>query len=156
MGSPLSPILVNIYMEYFKEMALGSTSLKPFMWLRYADDTFIFWPHQKDVQTLLDHVNSIGPSKRFTIEKEQDDKLSFLHVLRTHREQGFRSFVYHKPTFTRHYLNFNSYQPFYVKRGIFRCLQHQAKDISSNIDAYQEEMISLRYKFHSNSAKKPG
>ena len=33
-GSPLLPVLANIYMEYFKEMALGSTSLKPSMWLR--------------------------------------------------------------------------------------------------------------------------
>ena len=62
MGSPLSPVLANIYMEYFEEMALGSTSLKPSMWLRYVDDTFIFWPHQEDVQILLDHVNSIRSS----------------------------------------------------------------------------------------------
>ena len=44
MGSPLSPTLSNIYMEYFEEMALGSTSLKPSMWLRYVHDTFILWP----------------------------------------------------------------------------------------------------------------
>ena len=41
MVSPLSPVLANIYMKYFEEMALGSTSLKPSMWLRYVDDTFI-------------------------------------------------------------------------------------------------------------------
>ena len=38
MGLPLSPVLANIYMEYLEEMALGSTSLKPSMWLRYGDD----------------------------------------------------------------------------------------------------------------------
>ena len=59
MGLPLSPVLANIYMEYFEEMALGSTSPKLSMWLRYVDDTFILWSHQEDVQTLLDHVNSI-------------------------------------------------------------------------------------------------
>ena len=59
MGSPLSPVLANIYIEYFEEMTLGSTSLKPLMWLRYVDDTFVPWPHQEDVQKLLDHVNSI-------------------------------------------------------------------------------------------------
>ena len=67
MGSPLSPVLANIYMEYFEEMALGSTSLKPSMRLRYVDDKFILWPHQEDVQTLLDHVNSIRPSIQFTM-----------------------------------------------------------------------------------------
>ena len=59
MVSPLSPVLAKIYMKYFEEMALGSTSQKPSMWLRYVDDTFILWPHQEDVQILLDHVNSI-------------------------------------------------------------------------------------------------
>ena len=53
MGSPLSPVLANIYMEYFEEMALGSISRKPSMWLRYVDGTFILWPHQENVQTLL-------------------------------------------------------------------------------------------------------
>ena len=33
MGLRLSPVLANIYMEYFEEMALGPTSLKPSMWL---------------------------------------------------------------------------------------------------------------------------
>ena len=84
MGSSLSPVLANIYMEYFEEMAFGSTSLKPSMWLRYIDDTFILWPHQEDVQTLLDPVNSIRPSIQFTVEKEQDNKLPFLDVLVTH------------------------------------------------------------------------
>ena len=50
MCSPLSPVLANIYIEYFEEMVLGSTSLKPSMWLRYVDGTFILWPHQEDVQ----------------------------------------------------------------------------------------------------------
>ena len=75
MGSPLSPVLGNMYMEYFEEMALACTSLKPSMWLRYVDDTFILWPHQEDVQILLDHMNSIRPSIQFTTEKEQDNKL---------------------------------------------------------------------------------
>ena len=74
-------------MEYFKEMALGITSLKPSMWLRYRDDTFILWPCQEDVQTLLDHVNSIQPSIQFTMEKKQDNKLPYLDVLVTCTEQ---------------------------------------------------------------------
>ena len=86
---------------------------------------------RKNVQTLLDHVNSIRPSKQFTMEKEQDNKLPFLDVLVTCTEQGFRSSVYCKPTFTGQYLNFNSHHPYTVKKGIVRCLQHRAKTINS-------------------------
>ena len=53
MGSLLLSVLANIYMEYFE------ASLKPSMWLRYVDDSLNLWPHQEDVQTLLDHLNSI-------------------------------------------------------------------------------------------------
>ena len=91
MGSQLSPVLANIYMEYFKEMALGSTSLKLFMWLRYVYVTFILWPHQEDIQTLLGHANTVQPSIQFTMEKEQGNKLSFLDLLITCTEQEFRS-----------------------------------------------------------------
>ena len=116
MSSPLSPVLAKIYMKYFEEMALGSTSLKPSIWLRYTDDKFILRPHQEDVQILLDYVNSIRPSIQFTMEKEQDSKLPFLDV-----------FVTRKPTCTGQYLNFNSNHPYTVKKGIIRCLQHRAK-----------------------------
>ena len=85
------------------------------------------------------------------MEKEQDNKLPFLNVLVTCTEQGFRSSVYCKPTFTRQYLNFNSHHLYNVKKGIVCCLQHQAKAISSDMDAYQEEMISLRHNLHCNN-----
>ena len=65
----------------------------------------------------------------------------------THR---FRSSVYRKPTFTVQYLNFNFHHQYTVKKGIVRCLQHRAKTISSDTDAYQEK-ISLRHNLHRNN-----
>ena len=96
-------------------------------------------------------MNSIQPSIQLTMHKEQDSKLPFLDVLVTCTEQGFRSSVYREPTFTRQYPNFNYHHPYTVKKGIVHCLQHQAKTISSNIDAYQEEMISLKHSLHCNN-----
>ena len=85
------------------------------------------------------------------MEKEQDNKLPFLNVLVTRTEQGCRSSVYRKPTFTRQYHNFNSHHPYTEKKGIVRCLQHWAKTISSHTDAYQEETISLRHNLNCNN-----
>ena len=59
--------------------------------------------------------------------------------------------MYRKPTLTGHYLNFISHHPYTVKKGIVRCLQFGAKTISSDTDAYQEEMISLRHNLHCNN-----
>ena len=69
------------------------------------------------------------------MEKEKDNKLPFLDVLVTRKEQGLRSSVYRKPTFTGQYPNFNSHHPYTVKKGIVSCLQHRAKTISSDTDA---------------------
>ena len=38
-----------------------------------------------------------------------------------------------------------------MKKGIVRCQQHQVKSISSDSDAYREEMISLRDNLHRNN-----
>ena len=71
MGSPLSPIVANIYMEFFEQKALELTYTKPDIWLRYVDDTFILWPHNRhDVDNFLNHLNSIRPSIQFTMEME--------------------------------------------------------------------------------------
>ena len=43
------------------------------------------------------------------------------------------------------------YHPYTVKKGIIRCLQHRAKTISSDTDAYQEEMINLRHNLDRNN-----
>ena len=121
MSSSSLPVLANIIMRYLEE---GSISLKPSLWLRFVDDTFVLWPRQEDVQIQLDHVNSIRSFIQFTMEIEQDNRLSFLDQQITCTEQEIRSTVYRKPAFTEQYLNFNSYHPYNEKTGIIRCLQH--------------------------------
>ena len=48
MGSPLSPIVANLYVEGFEKSALSSAKLTPTAWRRYVDDTFVLWPHGAD------------------------------------------------------------------------------------------------------------
>ncbi|XP_003724886.1 uncharacterized protein LOC100889582 [Strongylocentrotus purpuratus] len=74
MGSPLSPVIANIFMEHFETTALQTLSQRPSLWLRYVDDTFVIWPHnRRDLGHFLAHINQHHPSIKFTMETEQNN-----------------------------------------------------------------------------------
>jgi len=60
MGSPLSPVIANFYMEDFEMKAIKQATHKPSCWYRYVGDTFVIWPHGKEKLTdFLNHLNGI-------------------------------------------------------------------------------------------------
>lgn len=48
MGSPLSPLIANLYIEQFEQMALSSFPFTPKEWKRFVDDIFAKWSHGLD------------------------------------------------------------------------------------------------------------
>ncbi|XP_071439012.1 uncharacterized protein [Hetaerina americana] len=47
MGSPLSPVVVDIFMENLEKKAIKAYPKKPSLWICYVDHTFVIWPHGK-------------------------------------------------------------------------------------------------------------
>ena len=87
MGSPVSSVVANIYMEMFEELALRTAEHPPRIWRRYVHDTFCVMK-KTDVGGFLDHLNSIRPTITFTVELEEDGKLPFLDTLLHHESDG--------------------------------------------------------------------
>ena len=77
MGNCLSPVLANLYMEYFETELLPTILPKEIKcWLRYVDDIFCIWPAVLDsyFNTFFNKLNSLSPSISFTVEWENDKK----------------------------------------------------------------------------------
>ena len=58
-GSPLSPIVANLFMEDLEEKVINSSPQKPRWWLRFVDVVFSNWPHGEDkLVEFQEHLNS--------------------------------------------------------------------------------------------------
>jgi hypothetical protein len=63
MGSPLSLVITNFFIEDFEELELEQATHKPLCWFCYMDDTFIIWSHSLDkLRDFLDHLKSVHQS----------------------------------------------------------------------------------------------
>ena len=140
MGSPLSPIMSNIYMENFEDEVINQSMSKPKMWLRYVDDTFVIWPHGTEkLNQFLESLNNHAPSIKFTMEVESNKQLPFLDVLVERDDDKLQTKVYRKATHTGRYLHYQSNHHKSVKIGIARCLYDRAKTICSKEEDLRDE-----------------
>ena len=65
MGSPLGPVLANIFMVHLEtSLVLGLNGIMP-LWLRYVDDTFTFIKEGK-IDEIISALNSFHPHIKFT------------------------------------------------------------------------------------------
>ena len=68
MGSPLGPVLANIFMAHLENNLVPSLSNVMSLWYRYVDDTITFIQDDK-IDYVLEILNNFHPSIKFTYEK---------------------------------------------------------------------------------------
>ena len=85
------------------------------MWLRYVDDTSVV-QREENKQNFLQHINSVDPSIKFTVEDNKEDgAIPFLDTIVKPEANGKLSItVYRKPTHTDQYLQWDNHHHFQV------------------------------------------
>ena len=143
MGSPVSAVIANVFMEDFEERVIASAIYKPKIWKRYVDDTFTILDRDQ-VDGFLQHLNNQQPTIRFTMETEKDNRIPFLDTPVIRDSNGvLTTSVYRKPTHTDQYLAYDSHHPQSVKRGIVKCLYDRAKHLITKPSVISKEKKHL-------------
>ena len=139
MGSPVSHIVANFYMESFEHRAITAVN-SPGIWKKYVDDTFVI-QQQSNREEFLQHINSVDPSIIFTAEENRPDgSMPFLDTLITPQIDGtLTTSVYRKPTITDLYLQWDSHHNLAFKCSVINTLTHRARALFSNPQLLKEE-----------------
>ena len=133
MGSPLGPIVANLFTGYHEQKWLESfEECELILYHRYVDDIICFFNSESDTDKFFVFLNKRHPKIKFTIEKQTKNQLSFLDLLITCKGGNFLTSVYRKKHTIGLYSNYLRFTPFSYKVGLVKTLLHRAFFISSN------------------------
>ena len=131
-------------MEMFEEVAIRTAPAPPSFWGRYVDDTFVVMK-RNEIESFTQHINTINPSIRFTIEREQGGSLAMLDTLLHRQLDGsLKVTIYRKATHTDQYLAFDSHHPLQHKYGVVRTLMHRAETLVTTSEDKEEEKKKVK------------
>ena len=151
MGSPVSPVIANIHIEYFEELVLGPQCLIPTPWQkRYVDDVICI-TKKDQVDILFNHINNMDDNVKFTMEcTDNEGTIPFQDTKCTpNPNHTIHTNVYRK--LTQRYLDGNSNHPKSAKRSVIPTLTHRDKMVCSTPELLAKEMDYLNKVLSRNS-----
>ena len=134
MGSPLGPVLANLFMGVHEaEWLRRYPEEGPLFYRRYVDDILCVFNSADQAKKFLDYLNTKHPNIKFTSEGEKDGVMAFLDVLISRDLEGNpMTTTYRKPTNTGLLTNFSSFTSFTYKLGLIKTLTDRAHKINSD------------------------
>ena len=143
MGSPLAPILANLFMGYNEtEWLKQYKGKKPLFYKRYVDDIFAVFENETDVDSFFEYLNRMHPNIKFTKEHNKDGKIPFLDICITNTH-GLKTSVYHKDTYTGLLTNFKSFVPYEYKTRLISTLLDRIYKINSSWVGFDLDIKTL-------------
>ena len=142
MGSPLGPVLANLFMSFYKKQCSKEFNFcKVFLYRRYVDDAICLFNCEVDAMQFFDYLSSRYPNIKFTFEKQNCGKLAFLDILISNESDNFCTSAFRKKTSIGLYTNFTSFTPFSYKIVLIKTLLDRAFEISSSWNFFDQEKL---------------
>ena len=144
MGSPVSAVVANLFMEDFEQRAFDVLTTRPKLWYRFVDDVFTIIKRHCVTDTLSE-LNARSDHIQFTLELESNGTLPFLDANVRRLPQGkLGTTVYRKPTHTKRYLSFSSHHTKNSKSNVVDALLTRARSIVSDEKQRDDEVNHVR------------
>ena len=169
MGSPLAPILADIFLNFHLESKIERRTDKDHLditfkcygeddsfqlkfFARYVDDTLAVFATAEEATRFLNYLNGLHNSLKFTMEGEIFDRLPFLDLLfvRDGLTEKTEIAVYRKPTHSGVFTHFTSFIPHHFKVGLVKTLLSRAYRICSNWHYFHIEMERIKQMLQMN------
>ena len=146
MGSPLAPVLANIFMSFHESKWLNEYNLnKPNFFLRYVDDILAPFDNEHDSLNFLNFLNNRHPNIKFTIEKQNNHSIAFLDVFISGiNNQNLTLQTYYKSTYTGLLLNFKSFTSFSYQISLIKCLIDRSLKICNNWNSFHNDIENIK------------
>lgn len=131
MGSPISCLLADIFMDNFENKFMIDPTLLRFTkeivyYYRYVDDIIILWKgNQNDLNDFVNRLNSRHTKIKFTLELQKNNKLNFLDLTLEIINNTHNFDIFRKPTYTDNIIHNKSNHPWQHKMAAFNFLVHR-------------------------------
>ncbi|CAF3650056.1 unnamed protein product [Rotaria sp. Silwood1] len=148
MGSPLAPLLAEIFLQDFeKKHSSTFTSMGIVYWKRYVDDTFVLIDSTFSAKDICTKLSQFQKSIKFTCEEEaaNTNTVSFLNILIQKQPGiGFATKVHRKETFSGLITKWSSFVPKAYKYNAISTLVYRAIKLCSSYKRLHQEFRFIR------------
>ena len=132
MGSPLGPVLANLFMGYYETFRLNKfRECEIILYGRYVHDIICLFNCESDTDNFFEFLNTQHPNIKFTSENQVNKQISFSDVVVTNDGDQFSTYAFRKETAISLFTNYLGVTPFCYKVGLVRTLLLRAFTISS-------------------------
>ena len=153
MGSPLAPVLADIFMGFYESKLLNEYNLnKPKFYLRYVDDILAAFDNEQDSLNFSKFLNNRHPNIKFTIEKQINHSIAFLDVFISDiNNQNLTLQTDIKLTYIRHLLKLKSFTSFSYRISLIKCLIDWLFKICDNWSSFHNDIQSIKSNLTKNA-----
>uniref|UniRef100_A0A8D9BBF2 Nicotine oxidoreductase n=1 Tax=Cacopsylla melanoneura TaxID=428564 RepID=A0A8D9BBF2_9HEMI len=155
MGSPLSPILANIYMNHFENKILQESKFKNniISWFRYVDDILIIWSSSnRQMENFKNDLNKINDNIQFTLEIGGKE-LNYLDLNINIENNNLKTKIYRKPTYADAIIPVDSFHPWKYKTSAIENFIYRAIKCTTDDEDLKQEIQTIRTIARNNGYK---